>query len=267
MVSECRSVREDIPLASQQGGRAMDATTLRHLIIPLATASLLMFVLHWTLAWDGAFLSLGSNLITILISILYVDAVLRRANAAKQAPADHRIRRRLQVLVNAGISSCRGAFGYGPDVLSFDPSKIMDPDDVHKDLIRVAEHVIEPSASSRIRDMDRKSWRILSQNVSALSTQIDTTLAAYGARLEPNVIAALLDVQDRLHAILALYSTWPDVLGVPDKELPPKRDGTSSIPHKQALTELASNDIQKLSQALRELSVTAISPAVRLGVQ
>jgi len=42
------------------------------------------------------------------------------------------------------------------------------------------------------------------------------------------------------------YSIFPDIFGVPENELPKKRDGSSCLPLQRAENELASQNVEKL---------------------
>jgi len=71
----------------------------------------------------------------------------------------------------------------------------------------------------------------------------DRLIDVFGAQLDPETIATVMDIQDRMRAIMESYTTFPDLLGVPDGELRPNRRGESSLPLRRALEKAAAEDV------------------------
>ena len=56
----------------------------------------------------------------------------------------------------------------------------------------------------------------------------------------------VLELQETADGIVALYSMFPDIYGVPAERLPPKRDGSSSVSTQDDLYDNATRDLGKL---------------------
>lgn len=57
---------------------------------------------------------------------------------------------------------------------------------------------------------------------------------------------AVLELQETADGIVIQYSTFPDIYGVPPDRLPPKRDGSSSVPTQNSLNDYATRQLAKL---------------------
>lgn len=226
----------------------------KFLFLPLSILIGISVWLHYKLDFDGFFVNLTTEVIGIGITIFYIDVMLRRYNKEKYAPADKRVLRRIWVFINSCNTYVRSSLGYGTDL--FDQNILFsgDLEKIHHEIIRVAENIIIPNIPHRIKIIDKQGWNILVKNLNSFWIEADNILKAFGQRLEPEIISILIDIQDKVLAVLQLHQTFPDLLGVPDNELPLKTTGESSIPIKRAYTEIAGKELQVFFQLLIKLS-------------
>lgn len=230
----------------------MDRTLVRNLILPLTALFILAVALHRFLNWSGFFLNLSAEVIGILTTVAYVDYIVRRHEAVRLAPADERIRRRLQQVATAALSRIRAGLGYGTEVLNMSVLETGDPKLFRAEAIRLGEEVLEPTAYLRMETLDRKGWATLARHLQDTWQDADRMLQTFGPRLDPKVFALVVDIQDAIFDALMPYTTFPDVMGVPDDELPPNKV-VSSVALKQFYTERSAEVIQRLSRLAREL--------------
>ena len=81
----------------------------------------------------------------------------------------------------------------------------------------------------------------------------DNLLAKVSNRMRPDMLSKILDIQDDIDSVLVGHVIFPDILGVPDGDLPLKRSGESSVPLKHAYESLAATESEKLLLAVAEL--------------
>ena len=224
------------------------------LVLPLVGTFALAMVFHSFWRADGFFLSLATNIVGILITICYVDWILRQHEREKWRATDTRIANRLRILLNAIVSCIRLGLGYGPEVFHDRVIASLDFIATHKEVIRVGEHVIAPSVHHRIRSLDADGWKSLARQIEHAHHSTLALLNAFQGGLSPEQIGHLLDIQEGLSNSLTSYTTFPELMGVPGNQLP---ETTSSPEQLQRYAcESAANDIQEVLGIVKKLSET-----------
>lgn len=231
----------------------MSPTLLKRLVFPLLVLFSLAIVVHvyWIKA-DGFFLNLATELIGILITICYVDWILREHEQQRWLSTDSRIANRLQILLNATISGLRRGLGFGTDVLNEQTIYSLDEYAMHKDVMRVGEHIIKPSAQSRVKALDKIGWVKLAEQIQNSHNGVQSFLNAFQNRLTPNQISDLLYLQDALAKSLTSYTTFPDIMGVPENELPKTKTPPEML--QQFGCESTSKELQNICDIAKKLS-------------
>lgn len=233
-------------------GQSVNAKLWPHLVLPLLVTSGVSIAIHRHWPVDGFFLNLATALLGILITIWYVDWILRRHERLRWLPADKRIADRLRILLNATISGLRSGLGFGTDVLNLDLVSSSNTLAMHKDVMRIAEHVIAPAALSRISAIDQAGWSSLARHVQNSHNGTLAFLNAFQVRLDPVQISDLLDMQESLLNSLTYYSTFPDIMGVPDHLLPPSKTPPEIL--RQFGCESAAKELRNVCALARKLS-------------
>jgi len=224
----------------------------KRLVFPLL--SLFCVVIAVNVFWkaDGFFLNLATELVGILITICYVDWILRRHEQQRWLPTDERIANRLRILLNATISGLRNGLGFGTDVLDKHVGASLDVYAIHKDVMRVGEHVIAPAALSRVQALDQSEWAKLARHIQNSHNGVLTFLNIFQTRLTPDQISDLLDLQESLANSLTSYSVFPDIMGVPEDKLPQTKTPPKML--QQSGCEFTSKELQKICALSKKLS-------------
>lgn len=226
----------------------MDRAIIPRLLIPLALLFAGAITLHLWLEWQGFWLNLSTEVVGILITVLYVDYIFSRHEAAKSAPADRRVRRRLQQVATVTLSRLRSSFGYGPDVIDLNVLGRGDDRALRRELVRLSREVLEPNALEDVAKLDTKGWVQFARHLQDTWSDLDKMLQLFGARLQPEVFAIIVDMQDAVFNALNSYLLAPDIVGVPDDELPAsKKPGVSALRLREFLTEKTAEAVQRLS--------------------
>lgn len=190
------------------------------LILPLALVAASLLALHYRWDSDGLLINLTTEVVGIVVTVAYVDWVIRRHEANRWHGTNTRIADRLKVYVNAVISGIRTGLGFGPDVM--DQAEVMsgDLERAHLEVLRVAEHVLEPASRARVAELDEEGWRRLANHLQSMWAEAERLLDRFPQRLEPRQVELLLDLQTTIISTLVFWRTFPDLAGVPADRLP-----------------------------------------------
>jgi hypothetical protein len=219
---------------------------LKKLVLPLSLASAASLILAQYCPWQGFFVNLGTTFIGVLFTFLYVDTILQRHERQQWAEAKARILRRIEQLANVIITQCRLSFNFGMDIfseVSRDPGTYLDT--MRAEMIRIAENVLTPAAAPKIDRMDQAEWKKFIERVQTIWQAADHNIELFGNKLDPQILALLLNVQDTAWSFIGSYMTWPDIYGVPDDKLPVSKK-ISTIQHKRTLNKIAAEEMRKL---------------------
>lgn len=190
------------------------------LVLPLMILSAISVAVHVCLEAGGFFINLSTELLGIVVTVAYVDWVLKAHESAQWAGAGSRIKSRLEVLVNALISGIRSSFGIGPAALEQLIPFTNDPRTVHEALVRFGKEVLVPVAREHLDSLDKAGWRKLATHLQLVWSEAERVINLFGNRLQPRQLELLLDIQQTAQEALTFWHVFPDLAGVPDDQLP-----------------------------------------------
>jgi len=221
------------------------------LAVPLTLVSLILLGLHTLWDLDGLLVNLSASFLTIIVTVFYVDWVLRTHETGRWTRTDQRIAQRLEVFVNALVSALRVSLGFGPDIM--DQSVVLSQDIAagHKETLRIAEHVLSPAMQARVEQLDEASWKLLARQLQWIWTEAERLLDRFSYRLSPRQIELLLDIQTAAQYALTFYQTFPDIAGVPADRLPEGRTSPELL--QEFGCETTAKQLRKLLDLARQL--------------
>lgn len=190
------------------------------LVLPLVVLFTLAMFLHTRWEADGFFVNLATELIGILITVCYVEWILQRHEMMKWGPVDWRIEKRLTILLNGIISGIRNGLGFDTKMIDDWVAESFTYPDVHTKLMSFGQQVLGPNALSRLESLDRLGWQTLMRHIEQSKCGVRSFLQTFQSRMTPSQIADLLELEESLEYGLTWYSMFPELLGVPDEELP-----------------------------------------------
>jgi len=100
-----------------------------------------------------------------------------------------------------------------------------------------------PSVDSSVQKLDTEDWKKLISQLRITWEVADRLCSVFGSRIEPEKLSLIMEIQDEIWGIVSFYSTYPDVIGVPDDKLPPIK-GHSAISEKRAMERVVSANIR-----------------------
>jgi len=199
----------------------MSRILLTRLVLPLVGIFAGSIAVHLYWSAGGFFINVAAGIFCTLVTVCYVDWTLRRHERERWQSTDTRIANRLRVFLNATVSGIRDGIGFGPEILG-DLSPY-DPITIHRAAMIAAEGIIAPALEQRIKALDQVGWESLARQIQNSHNGLLSFFAAFQARLAPEQIALLLDLQESLSQSVTYWNTFPDVMGVPEDQLPPKK--------------------------------------------
>lgn len=222
------------------------------LVVPLAavSAAFLLAAYRWQ-GLDGLFVNVATEVVGIIVTVAYVDWVLRRREVRLWRGTDARVASRLQTFAIALVSGIRAALGISPNVLNFDAVTGDDQVRLRSELVRVADDVITPSLTRLLNELDQAGWQRLARHLQFVWNGADRLQDLYSPRLDPTRIEHLLDIQEEAEGALSFVQTFPDVAGVPDDQLPQSR--TPPVILKQQGYEMTELHLRELLSHAKEL--------------
>lgn len=242
-----------VPVMSPCGSNIMNRHPLViQIILPLLfLTSMSLVINHWWSA-DGFFMNVAAGFVGSLVTVGYIDLILRKHEREQWQNVDSRVAGRLRLLAAGTITGIRVCFGYKTDIFDRDKFELGDPDQMHAEVLRVAIHVLVPEAYSRIAALDVTGWKRFIQHLQEITAECGTILDRFGHRLAPSTLETVLDLQQALVSAQTSWRVYPDIVGVPIEQLP-----TTKTPPKvlQAnLCNLTARDIRLVLEYAAQLS-------------
>lgn len=225
----------------------------RNLNIPLGVVTAAAIGVHFIWPADGFWINLATTLVGSIVAVNYVDRVLRRHTQLEWRGAVGLIAKRLQTVCCGAITNIRGAIGLSADRLSIAHARVVDTESYMK----VCEFEIEPAVDGLVRNLDQAEWKRLANVLELTYRDLQDMVAVFGAKLRPIEFREILGIQDDLRGVLGMWSTFPDVLGVPDSDLKPNRFD-DQIEFKHHMTRQLAGQVSSIVARIRGLGLSSI---------
>jgi len=226
----------------------------KRLIVPLSCAACASLVASHFLRGlpHDLLINLAATFVGSILTVAYIDVVLRRHQELRWAGLRSRAAKRLFALANNCITSVRGALKVSARVIDGSDEPTLDLRVMGTRMIRVAQQIL-PQEISQLRDISSADWRHLSSGLQASIEIGDRLLDLFGRDFPPQIAELVLDIQSAAQGVVSQYALWPDLLGVPADELPVRRGGSSSLPLQQGAYQLATREALRLLKLCAEL--------------
>ena len=233
----------------------MNRRIATQLVLPLIAAAVLSGLVHLRWPADGFFLNLAAGFVGSLVTVGYIDWIIRLHEREAWRGADSRIRARLSKLTSSTITGIRTSFGYGTEVFDRMAMATGNPEMMRKEVLRVATHILAPTAEARIAALNQEQWQSFGTHLQRSSAECGLLLDRFGHRLEPAMIEALLTLQEHLDSAQTYWRVFPDVAGVPAAQVPKLTTPTERM--QAAWCELAARDVRRVLELSTMISASA----------
>ncbi len=220
---------------------------LTRLVLPLGAAASISIVLSICSPepWRGLLVNLSATFLGSVITVFYVDEVLRRNEEHRWKTVMGHVGRQVNILANQCVSSFRSALGLPLPPFWDDPDLANSPPRMREAICHVAEIQVLPSLNE-MQDMDQDDWRNLANNMRGVIANCERVLALFGRNLDPLIMTLVLDLHEKATSVLTPYTVLPDLLGVPADEMKPNLRGESSVPLVRGFVSGAIRDAEML---------------------
>ena len=168
------------------------------MVLPLATIAAVLLVVNYVWFRDDLLLNLATELIGIVVTVIYVEYLFQKYKTERWSGAHERIAQRLGVFAGSLVSGLGVRLGAG----SVDQDAIEHGGEATagSDVCRLATDVLSPAADEGIEALDADGWDDLTAWLRATWDEADRLLERFGDRLEPGQLEAVLDVQSSARA-------------------------------------------------------------------
>jgi hypothetical protein len=197
-------------------------------------------------------INLAATFVGSILTVAYVDVVLQRRQELRWAGLRSRAAKRLFAFANSCITSVRAALKVSARAIDGSDEPTLDLRVIRTRIIRVAKQIL-PERMPQLQNIDSSDWSRLSRGIQTSIEIGDRLLDLFGKDFPPEIAELVLDIQGAAQGVVSQYATWPDLLGVPADKLPPRRDGSSSLPIQQGAYQLATKEALRLLELCAEL--------------
>lgn len=123
--------------------------------------------------WSGLFVNLGASFVGSIITVFYIDAVMRRHERVQWIAVKAKAEKSVERVANVCVTGCRTALGVGPEAVDFQRNVAFNSREFRSRMAEFAENMLTPMLTG-VRDLDEKAWRTLAHNLQAASACADT---------------------------------------------------------------------------------------------
>jgi hypothetical protein len=216
---------------------ATNKTLLTRLTLPLLVLTGIALWLSRPFTWADIFLNLATDFITIIITVWYVNWVIRQQESTQWQEAEELIAAEAgrvgHGFINDVAESLKMLDQIGPSKDT--PLHLRKLHDVQSEIITNVRRLDRDTIIERLDGLNPAQWQNFAARFRARSTEIGIFLSQFGSRLDPERLETLLELREAINAPIATYELFIRFLGVPLDQLPQVRDGAS---HNVAISAL-----------------------------
>ena len=187
------------------------------LFLPISLAAASSLVIGYFVPWQGLFINLAATFIGILITVFYIDLILRRHEETRWSKVKVRAHERIERMANLSISAFRSAYDLGTDIFGDAFLETGDRTEIRSMVAHAAENILIPMTPTRLNDVNQAEWKRVVQILNVVVQTGDELLKLFGDRIEPEIFSLMVEIQNKAEGILASYSLVPEAFGIDDE--------------------------------------------------
>lgn len=182
-----------------------DKELVKYLLVPLVLLLALIIWLHFCLNWDGFFLNLTAEVIGIIITVLYVDYILKRRDKFLYESVDNNINKRINDFILSCFLAIRTSLGVRGDISDDISIYAKKPKDLWVILNKAIKDTIEPNLFKSVAALNQNYWLNLNSEMENIINSTNNILNIFGQRLEPKLYSKIMELQDCATIIRLFY--------------------------------------------------------------
>ena len=202
-------------------------TLIVGLTLPLLLASIFALWFSRPITVREVLLNLATDLITIIITVWYVDLVIHRQEQVRWHNAEKFISAEVGKLGHALISEIVESAKLSKQIFPSNdpPLHKRRVEDIQAEVLKNAKNLDHDQIIGNLKQLNADQWSNLMQHVQGKSAEITNLLSQFGSRLSPEKLEVLLTLREAIGASNASYELFRGFLGMPISMLPKVKDG------------------------------------------
>lgn len=192
------------------------------IILPIAVIIVCSLILNNYFDAEGLYINLATEMIGILITILYIDHVLSYNEMKKWKPVDKKIYEELRIYINNIITIFRISLNMKIDIFDykeFGNISELNALELNKVMIKYLVNNIVPNVDVKIKDFNSKEWERLITELKEIQDKNNKIRSMYISRLNPDLLLCLIETHDLIQSITNIYATFPDIIANDEKSI------------------------------------------------
>lgn len=179
-----------------------------------------------TIPWSGLFINIATTFLGVLITVFYVDLILKQQNEIRWKKVKSHCTHRITRIANLTILDFRTAFKIS---LTLDSSllKTDNQNELRSHLADHTETILIPSFAEKINQLTQKDWEKLMQGLKEIIQLTERTFDMYANNIDPEILECVLEIQDKANSIFSIYEIYHIVFGIAAADFPAHWSGTS----------------------------------------
>jgi len=161
------------------------------LVIPLLILSVFFLYLSRPVSYQDVVLNLATDFITIIITVFYVDWVLRQHDEVAWSQAEHYIASEVSVIGNSFIRDVADHLRIEDEI--FQTIDSMDIQEIQSNILNRVRDIDRFVLEDAIAVMTKERWRDLISMVDARRADSTTVLSQFAPKMSPRQLESILE--------------------------------------------------------------------------
>ena len=174
--------------------------------LPLAAIILICYAIYYNNTYSNLALNLGTELIGILLVVLYVNWIIKKNEEKKWARSMDLILENVR-LISGRFFDIIQKFLDLTDEDIFDNEILMSTStkEIVFESLRVAEDTLLPMIMQEFHKIPPNNWKELNDGLNILNKDLIRLILIFGNKMEPNFHSQLLGLQIQIENIIKIY--------------------------------------------------------------
>jgi len=169
------------------------------------------------------------TIITGIVAGLIVNFMIKHREKKRWVEPARYLKRELQRLTAAVLTTVRSHLK-----VPFEPARsnilTEDYENIYREIINLFSREIikrfDSQHKDRLKEINSQKWYYFISFLQDTYNSIGSNLSIFQNQLDPKTTEKLLNLRDKIRAVMTHYSTFPDVIGVPLSQQPPVTKGS-----------------------------------------
>lgn len=195
---------------------------LLRLVLPLAILSLVFFLLANPTSLEEVALNLATDLAIIIVTVLYVDWVIKEHDRASWKRAEEYISTEAGRVANAFIRGMAVRLNLEDELYDRELARV--PEEFFEDIVSKASQIDRLDLEDSLSQLDGPKWEALTLRVKAHYADATLLITQFASRMSPEELTSILEFREICSSIISYYEIIAPILVTPLPDLPADTD-------------------------------------------